>query len=128
MQVKLKRFEMWNEHPNEASQSSLLNRAQTLVFIRFNFSKRIYGIIFILCKTDNLEVFYKATVITLIEINFGGKRLTIIFHIGLLPAKFCPDFHFPSITRHERRKFLVLCLIMGEAKMKIVFAKYKFFI
>jgi hypothetical protein len=74
MQVKLKRFEMWNEHPNEASQSSLLNRAQTLLFIRFNFSKRVHGIIFILCKTDNLEVFYKATVITLIEINFGGEK------------------------------------------------------
>ena len=39
----------------------------------------MHGIIFILCKTDNLEVFYKATVITLIEINFGEKRLTTIF-------------------------------------------------
>ena len=66
MQVKLKPFEMWNKPPNEASQSSLLNRAQTLVFIRFNFGKRVHGVIFILCKTDNLEVFYKATVITLL--------------------------------------------------------------
>ena len=44
-------------------------------------------------------------------------RLTITFRIGLLPAKFCPDFHFPSIARHERRKFLVSCLIV-EGKRK----------
>jgi hypothetical protein len=64
-----------NKHQNEASQSSLLNLAQTpTIFMRFNFSKRIHAIIFIFCKTDSLEEFYKAAVITLLEINFGSKN------------------------------------------------------
>ena len=61
----------------------------------------------------------------LVEINFGEKKIDNHFwnrSIRLLSAKFCPNIHFPSITRHERRKFFVSCLIMEEAKMKIVFA------
>jgi hypothetical protein len=49
------------------------------VFLRFNFSKRCTVLYFILCKTDSLEVFYKAAVVTSwpVEINFGWKKIDI---------------------------------------------------
>ena len=53
----------FKKQSNEASQSSLLNLAETPLLLRFNFLKRIHGIIF--CKTMVFEVFYyKAEVIT----------------------------------------------------------------
>ena len=44
--------------------------------------RRIYGIIFILNKTVNFEVLYKAAVTILIEINFERKK-NDIFRISL---------------------------------------------
>jgi hypothetical protein len=35
---------------------------------------RIPAVSFILCKTVGLEIFYKETVITLVEINFGTEK------------------------------------------------------
>jgi predicted acyltransferase len=52
--------------------------------LTFNFSKRIYGITFI-CRTVSLEVFCKAAVITLVEINIGKKM---------------SDSYFPNLIGH----------------------------
>ena len=65
---------MYKRHQNEASQSSLLNLSQTPVILRFDFSQRIYGIIFIFYQTVSLEVFCKAAVSTLVEMNFQRKK------------------------------------------------------
>ena len=53
--------------------------------LTFNFSKRMYGITFIFCRTVSLEVFCKAAVITLVEINIGKKM---------------SDSYFPNLIGH----------------------------
>ena len=55
MEAKLSPFKMCKKHENEASQYYLPNVTQTSVFLRFDFLKRIHGIIFIfiLCKTSS---------------------------------------------------------------------------
>jgi hypothetical protein len=44
---------------------------------------RIHGIIFIFCKTVSREACYKAAVITLVEMDLGGKKIDNFFRIGL---------------------------------------------
>jgi hypothetical protein len=54
------------------------------VFLRLlDFSMRIHGIIFMCYETVSLEVFYKVTVITLVDIDFGRKNNANHFRIGL---------------------------------------------
>ena len=91
--TKLQPFEMYKKYQNEARQACLPNLEEIRVFLTFNFSKRIHGIIFTLCKTDSLEVFYKAAVITLVEINFGKKKndnyfssRSTLHHVSLMMA------------------------------------------
>jgi hypothetical protein len=66
-----------HQHQNESSQSSLLNLAETSVFLRFNFSKIIHGIIFIFCKILKNSIYKAAVIIS------GGKRTKTVFRIGL---------------------------------------------
>ena len=56
-QIIASKFEMCDQHQNEASRACLLNLPQTLVFLKFsNFSKRLHGIRFISLKTGGIEV------------------------------------------------------------------------
>ncbi len=57
MQAKLDSlpFEMRKKHQNHAGQTSLPNIAQNPIYLRFNFSTRIRGIVLIFCITEILE-------------------------------------------------------------------------